>query len=95
MEKRCREVFAALSEFLDGTLPPTTCRSLEDHLRECKPCLAYLETLKSTIHACREYKVQDIPPPSEKVREALMRALADGRTPRSHLLKKRPAHPKR
>ena len=71
-ERRCKKIFAALSEYLDGDLPVRNCRELERHLKDCKPCLAYLETLKSTVKACREYSVAEVPPPSPRVRAALL-----------------------
>ena len=37
--------------------------------------LAYLESLKNTVEACRRYQVRKIPAPSRKVREALLLAL--------------------
>ncbi len=72
----CREVFAALSAFVDGALPDSDCRRLEEHMQGCKPCLAYIESLKTTIRACGAYQVRGIPPPPPAVREALRRRLA-------------------
>ncbi len=71
----CREIFAALSAYLDGELRVRDCRELEQHLQGCPPCLAYLESLKTTVEACGEYQVADIPKPSPRVRAALRDAL--------------------
>jgi len=73
-DRRCKQIFAALSEFLDGELPVKHCRELEEHLEGCKPCLAYLETLRTTIQACRKYRVHKAPRPSPRVRAALRKA---------------------
>src|SRR5579875_1379851 len=54
-DKRCREIFARLSEFLDGELSAADCRSLKRHLAGCKRCLEYLRTLHVTTQACRKY----------------------------------------
>ena len=54
-EQRCKQVFALLSEYLDGELKARNCRELEEHLRGCRPCLRYLRTLKLTREACRRY----------------------------------------
>ncbi len=54
-DPRCRQVFALLSEYLDGELKIKDCRGLEAHLRGCQPCLRYLRTLKLTKDACRQY----------------------------------------
>jgi len=74
--KECVEIFAALSEFLDGTLPLRHCRELQRHLSDCKRCIEYLDTLRKTIRSCRAYQTVTAPPPSPAVREALMKALA-------------------
>lgn len=66
---------SALSEFLDGELPVKNCRELEEHLEGCKPCLAYLETLRTTIQACRKYRVHRAPRSSPRVRAALLKAI--------------------
>ena len=72
----CRAIFAALSEFLDGTLPPQNCRELRKHLGNCKPCVEYLDSLKRTIDLCHAYKTESAPPLSPQVRKAFERALS-------------------
>jgi len=74
-DRRCKRIFAMLSEYLDAELPMENCDELERHLKGCAPCLAYLESLKNTVAACRRFEVHRIPPPSQKVREALLAAL--------------------
>jgi anti-sigma factor RsiW len=74
-DPRCRRIFAALSEYLDGELPAPDCRELKRHLKSCKPCLAFLATLKATIEACQDLPVPKVPPPSSRVRVALRQAL--------------------
>jgi RNA polymerase sigma-70 factor (ECF subfamily) len=73
-DPRCKRIFAALSEYLDGELRAKTCKELERHLAGCQPCLAYLDTLKTTIQACRAYRVKTAPKPSARVRRALLAA---------------------
>ncbi len=74
-ERQCRKIFAALSAYLDGELGVKDCRTLERHLAGCKPCIAYLDSLKTTIQACRQYRVGKVMPPSPRVRAALRKAL--------------------
>jgi RNA polymerase sigma-70 factor (ECF subfamily) len=54
-DRQCRQIFAALSDYVDGELPVKSCRELERHLEGCKPCIAFLESLKTTVEACRRY----------------------------------------
>jgi RNA polymerase sigma-70 factor (ECF subfamily) len=73
-DPRCKRIFAALSEYLDGDLRAKTCKELERHLAGCRPCLAYLDSLKTTIQACHAYRVKKVPKPSARVRRALLEA---------------------
>ncbi len=74
-ERRCKEIFAALSAYLDGELGVKDCRSLERHLQDCEPCLAYLDSLKTTMEICRRYRVGRLPRPSPRATTALRKAL--------------------
>jgi hypothetical protein len=42
----CREAIALLSDYLEMTLSPAMLQGLEDHLRDCRPCIAYLNTFR-------------------------------------------------
>jgi anti-sigma factor RsiW len=72
-DRRCRRIFALLSDYLNAELPVENCRELERHLKGCEPCIAYLESLKNTVEACRRYQIREIPHPSRKVRDAFLR----------------------
>jgi anti-sigma factor RsiW len=74
-DRRCKHIFAMLSDYLDAELPVMRCRELERHLEGCEPCIAYLESLRNTVEACRRYQVRKIPAPAKKVREAFLQAL--------------------
>ena len=74
-DRHCKQVFAMLSEYLDGELPVKNCRQLERHLKGCRPCIAYLESLKTTVEACRRYKAPRAPALSKQVKAALLAAL--------------------
>jgi RNA polymerase sigma-70 factor (ECF subfamily) len=74
-DRRCREIFAALSQYLDGELRVKECSDLERHLQGCQPCLAYIENLKTTIGACHQFRTRKAPKPSARVRHALREAM--------------------
>ena len=77
-DARCKRIFAALSEYLDGDLRAKNCKELERHLAGCQPCLAYLDTLKTTIQASRSYRVKKVPKPTARVRRALLETIRKG-----------------
>lgn len=58
----CKECLELLSDYLDGELDPQTSASLEEHFQDCPPCIAFLNTFKTSTKLCRETIRQvDIP----------------------------------
>ena len=78
-DRRCKRIFSMLSEYLNAELPAKSCRELERHLQGCEPCLAYLDSLKRTVAACRRYEVRKVPPPAPNVRAAFRAALRESK----------------
>jgi RNA polymerase sigma-70 factor, ECF subfamily len=54
--RRCRQMFAALSDYMDGLVKDVRYRDMEKHLDDCKPCVAFLDSLKSAVEQCRSYE---------------------------------------
>jgi RNA polymerase sigma-70 factor, ECF subfamily len=54
--RRCRQLFAALSDYLDDALDEAMCDALEKHLDGCQPCEAFLASLEQTVEQCRQYE---------------------------------------
>lgn len=91
-DPRCKRIFASLSEFLDGELPARNCRELERHLAGCKPCVAYLETLKVTAQACQRYGEVPAPAPPPELISSLRAQMMESRSklkPRKHQTRRR------
>jgi hypothetical protein len=73
--KRCDEVFALLSEYLNLELPPEACAQIGAHIDGCRPCVEFVESLKRTVELCGEYKPDSMPAPlSEAARNELLAA---------------------
>jgi RNA polymerase sigma-70 factor (ECF subfamily) len=74
----CESVFARLSEYLDADLPDGDCGELEEHVKDCPPCVEFLESLRKSIRLGRQYRTEEFPTPlSAEMRakfEALFRA---------------------
>jgi RNA polymerase sigma-70 factor (ECF subfamily) len=68
----CREMFAGLSEYLDGRLTDLNCERVERHLQDCPPCVAFLEDLKRAVQRCRESSVPCEPATAAALRKLLM-----------------------
>lgn len=59
--ENCLALFDKLSEYLDREADEETCRQIEEHLKDCQPCVVCLETLKRTMAICKEQKEKPVP----------------------------------
>ncbi|PIQ96185.1 MAG: hypothetical protein COV67_10725 [Nitrospinae bacterium CG11_big_fil_rev_8_21_14_0_20_56_8] len=50
----CKECLDLLYDYLEGNLDPQIHSSLTEHLQDCPPCVAFINTYKSTTRICRE-----------------------------------------
>ncbi len=57
--RHCRELFAALSDFLDEQLPPDMCEKIEKHMGNCSACETFLESLRQTVERCRVFRISE------------------------------------
>ena len=53
----CRDLFANLSEYLDGRVEPLTCEQMREHIEACPSCVAFLRDLRSAIDRCRSLEI--------------------------------------
>lgn len=76
-ENDCQNVFALLSEYIDRDLPEGTCEELDRHIRDCAPCVEFVESLRKSVALGKKYApgIEPVPVP-DSVREALRRAYA-------------------
>ncbi|MGB9029460.1 MAG: sigma-70 family RNA polymerase sigma factor [Acidobacteriaceae bacterium] len=70
---QCREIFANLSDYLDGKLEPESCERMRRHIEACPACVAFIEDLKRAIDRCRALDVC----PEEETRPVLRRLLTE------------------
>ena len=45
---RCRELLKHLSDYIDRDLDASICRHIDSHMKGCKPCIAFINTLRKT-----------------------------------------------
>ncbi len=50
----CKECLDLLYDYLDDQLAPEVHANLEEHFQDCPPCVAFLNTYKTTTNLCRE-----------------------------------------
>ena len=58
----CQQVAALLVDYIAGALKIETALTLQQHLRDCQECVAFLHTYQATIRAPRALRDADIPP---------------------------------
>lgn len=51
----CRNLFAALSDYLDGIVDDAVCDQMQKHIADCAPCQAFLANLQHVVEQCRRY----------------------------------------
>ena len=62
-EMECRRIAELLADYVDGSLPKHTVELIEWHVEGCAPCVAFINTYRSTIRATRT--LPDAPMPTE------------------------------
>ncbi len=69
--QRCRRLFAALSDYMDGVVDEAVCEEMDRHIGDCEPCQAFLSSLKQAVTQCRSYRPKCAPRQAEAVRREL------------------------
>jgi anti-sigma factor RsiW len=58
----CKMLFEKLSEYLDGELDPALYPRFEEHMGDCEPCQAFLESLRRTVGLVGSVEAVELPP---------------------------------
>lgn len=69
----CRRLFAGLSDYLDGAVDDLACAKLQMHIKDCVPCIDFLEDLSRVVERCRSYEIGCQPETADSVRKLLVR----------------------
>jgi RNA polymerase sigma-70 factor (ECF subfamily) len=67
----CQELFAGLSDYLDGRVEPRTCEEMTEHIAACPACVAFLRSLRHAIDRCRSLEVPCNPSVALRLRSIL------------------------
>jgi len=58
----CQQITAFIIDYISQALPEATHALFEAHLRNCKDCVAFLNTYRESIRVTRSLHVEAIPP---------------------------------
>lgn len=70
----CKDLFAALSQYLDRDLPAGDCAEIEQHIADCPPCIEFVNSLRQTVGLCRTCNPAATLPMPDEVRSKLLAA---------------------
>ncbi len=70
---KCREMLAALGDYVDGELDPEFCEAFEEHMAGCDPCVLVVDNLRNTIRAYSAGEPYEVPPELDEKLRGLMR----------------------
>ena len=73
-EMACKELVELVTEYLEGTLPAGDRRRFEDHLKDCDPCVTYLDQMRQTIRSLGRLTEASLP---EDAKQDLLRIFRD------------------
>jgi len=69
----CRQIAELLTDYVEGRLPPATRELIDWHIDGCGPCVAFVNTFRSTVKAVR--KLSDPPPLPPELKQRLLAVL--------------------
>jgi len=82
-DPECLELFARLSDYVDGELPPADCQEIERHISGCPKCVEFLRSLRGSMKAAEKFETtaepRPIPPELQTRLEQAWRAALDRR----------------
>jgi len=72
----CQEMIAILGDYLENLCGPDLVEQLEQHLRDCAPCRAYLATFRKTRELTHTAGQVEMPPEMKaRLRQFLLQQL--------------------
>lgn len=74
----CKDAIELFSEYLEAAVDAETLARLEQHLGDCPPCVAYLNTFRRSRELAREASRVEMPPElKRRLRQFLLAHLSD------------------
>jgi len=65
-ELTCRELVELVSDYLESALQPAERARFDSHIRDCPPCRAYLEQMRTTLGLLGRLSPEDLSPDAER-----------------------------
>jgi hypothetical protein len=68
----CRQIAELLGDYMDGSLPSRLRDLIDFHIDGCQPCVAFMNTYRSTINVTRTLPSTPVPP---ELKQRLLKVL--------------------
>ncbi len=68
----CHEMFAKLSEYIDGRVDDVACERMRIHLEDCPSCVAFVADLQRAIERCRKSEISCESETADMLRKLLL-----------------------
>jgi anti-sigma factor RsiW len=72
-ELTCQELVELVTDYLEGSLSPTGCRRVEEHLADCDYCVTYIGQMRVTVRLLEALESAAIPAASRERLRAVFR----------------------
>ncbi|MDH5757469.1 MAG: zf-HC2 domain-containing protein [Nitrospinota bacterium] len=77
---KCTDILEKISDYLDKELDPDICKEIENHIHDCEPCIAFVNTMRKTVELFNKAGREPAPVP-EHVSDKLMNFLKKNAKP--------------
>ena len=77
----CRRIADLLTDYIEGKLPAATRELIDWHIEGCGPCVAFVNTFRSTVKAVRA--LPDPPPVPPELKQRLLAVIRSADRDRS------------
>ena len=57
----CKELFARLSEYMDGELPQDVCAGFDGHFEDCPRCIRFMDSMKRAVRLVESMPCPELP----------------------------------
>lgn len=75
----CRQIAELLTDYVEGRLPSATRELIDWHIDGCGPCVAFVNTFRSTVEAVRTLTDPPVPPELKQRLIAVLRSTQESR----------------
>jgi anti-sigma factor (TIGR02949 family) len=70
----CIELFARLSEYMDGELPENVCAEFDGHFENCPRCIRFIDSMRRAVRHVESVPCPELP---QDLRQSILDAASE------------------